>query len=217
LAEGPDNFHGKTIIQMGTIAPLESIEVQKAIFERGGEYFECPVLGSRNEVKDGQLILMVGSSPQKFAEWKDFLKLLGPQPKHVGEVGKAAALKLALNQLIASYASAYAFSLAFLQKEEIRVEDFLEIIRPSSLYTPMLDKKLPKWLNRDYSNPNFSLKHLLKDVDLILREAHHLKLSTQVVKAIRLQLASALSQGLGESDYSAVLESILHDPHTKYP
>ena len=51
---------GRTVIQMGTISPTESIAFNGAVQKAGGEYFEAPVLGSVTEAKEGSLILMVG-------------------------------------------------------------------------------------------------------------------------------------------------------------
>jgi len=43
------SLEDKTIIQMGTIAPQESIEIQKKVYESGGQYLECPVLGGNSQ------------------------------------------------------------------------------------------------------------------------------------------------------------------------
>lgn len=42
----------------------------------------------------------------------------------------------------------------------------MAILRDSALYAPTFDKKLQRMLDRDYANPNFPTKHLLKDVRL---------------------------------------------------
>lgn len=43
---------------------------------------------------------------------------------------------------------------------------FMNILRESALYAPTYDKKLQRMLDRDYANPNFPTKHLLKDINL---------------------------------------------------
>jgi len=47
---------GRTIIQMGTIAPTESRSIQEQIANAGGEYLEAPVVGSIPQVKTGELM-----------------------------------------------------------------------------------------------------------------------------------------------------------------
>jgi len=63
----------------------------------------------------------------------------------MGEVGSAAAVKLALNQLIASLTAAFSLSLGFVQRQGTDVELFMQILRQSALYAPTFDKKFPRW------------------------------------------------------------------------
>ena len=55
---------GRSIIQMGTITPVESQEIRDAVVAAGGEYIEAPVLGSIPEAKTGKLIVMVGGAEE---------------------------------------------------------------------------------------------------------------------------------------------------------
>lgn len=200
---------GKTVIQMGTIAPSESIRFQKKILAKGGDYCECPVLGSIKEVVAGKLHLMFGGSRRQFVKWRKFLKAFGPEPKHIGRVGQAAALKLAMNQLIAVLASGFSLSLGLVLKSGIRVEDFMTILRKSALYAPMFDNKLPRMLKKKYTNPNFHTQHMLKDVNLFLKTAGPGHLNTAVLKEARRLLVKTIHKGYKYQDYSAVFESIL--------
>ena len=151
---------------------------------------------------------MVGAHQDQFDQYYDLLKCFGPKPQLIGPVGHAATLKLALNHLIASHATSFSFSLGLIEKSGIDVDIFMSILNGSSLMAPMYAKKLPNWINHTYENPNFPLKHLIKDVDLILEEAHREQLNTHILAAIREVLGKAEKEGLSESDYSAVYEVI---------
>ena len=85
-------LRGRTIIQMGTISPKESIELAKQVAQRGGDYLEAPVLGSIPEANAGSLLVMVGGSEEQFQRWLSLLKCFGSEPIIIGEVGKASAL-----------------------------------------------------------------------------------------------------------------------------
>ncbi len=61
-----NHLANRTIIQMGTIAPTESLSIRDAVSEAGGEYLEAPVLGSIPQVKTGELIVMVGSYGRQY-------------------------------------------------------------------------------------------------------------------------------------------------------
>ncbi|KPJ96548.1 MAG: hydroxyacid dehydrogenase, partial [Gammaproteobacteria bacterium SG8_11] len=120
------DFADRTIIQMGTILPDESVAFMNKIAAGGGHYFESPVLGSIPQATEGKLIVMVGATPDQFEQWKNLLKCFGEEIHYIGEVGKAAALKLALNQLIASLTAAFSLSLGIVQRRQIEVNTFME-------------------------------------------------------------------------------------------
>lgn len=71
---------GRTVIQMGTIAPSETKAIRDEVVAAGGDYLEAPVLGSIPEVKAGKLIVMVGGSPEQFQRWSDLLQNFGSEP-----------------------------------------------------------------------------------------------------------------------------------------
>jgi 3-hydroxyisobutyrate dehydrogenase len=198
----------RTIIQMGTIGPSESQALEGEIRAAGGEYVEAPVLGSVAEARAGMLQILVGGSPDQFARWVDVLRSLGPEPRHIGPVGKAAALKLALNQMIAAEIAALALSLGLVHRHGIDVETWMAVLRQSALYAPAYDKKLPRLLHRDYADPNFAARHLLKDVDLCLAEAKAQHLTTDALEGIHRLLGKTIAQGFGSADYSALYEVV---------
>jgi 3-hydroxyisobutyrate dehydrogenase len=110
--------------------------------------------------------------------------------------------------LIATEISAFALSLGLVQRAGVPVDTFMAILRESALFAPMFEKKLPRLLTRDYQHPNFSTRHLLKDVDLFLREASGYELTTSSLDGIRPVLERTIAQGLGNSDYSALFEIV---------
>lgn len=198
----------KTVVQMGTISPEESRAIGAELTALGCDYYEAPVLGSIPELSAGKLLLMVGATPQQFERDRAWLQTFGPEPLLVGPVGSAAALKLAMNQLIGSLTTAFAASLALVQREGIAVETFLQILRPSALYAPTFDKKLQRMLDRDFDRPNFPTKHLLKDLDLFSQAAGAQGIETAPVQAVRAVVERAIALGLGNTDYSALFAAI---------
>jgi len=201
-------LRSKTVIQMGTIAQDESLALQTEIERVGGSYCEAPVLGSLAEAQAGTLLVMVGGTEGQFVQWGPLFRSLGREPRLIGPAGKAASLKLALNQLIVAEISAFALSLGLVQRAGVPVETFMAILRESALFAPAFEKKLPRLLTRDYQHPNFSTRHLLKDAELFLREASGYALTTSSLEGIRPLLERSIERGLGDSDYSAIFEVI---------
>ncbi len=198
---------GKTVVQMGTIAPEESRSLERRLLEHGVRYLEAPVLGSIPEARAGTLIIMAGGADDLFQEVLPLLTSMGREPTLVGGVGQGAALKLAMNQLIASLTTGFSLSLGLVRSEGLDVERFMELLRTSALYAPTFDKKLGKMLDHDYANPNFPLKHLLKDVALFNRVAGQVGIDSRTTAAIEGMLTEGVDE-LGEEDYSALYELV---------
>ncbi len=201
----------RTVIQMGTISPTESIAISREVLKAGGEYLEAPVLGSIAEAKAGTLILMVGASPEQFRRWLELLKCLGPEPPLIGPVGHASGLKLAMNQLIASLTAAFALSLGFVHRKGIDVDLFMKILRGSFLYTPQFDRKFERMISKNHSNPYFPTRHLVKDVELFLGEAKSMNINTLGLEGIHRLLQITLDRGSAEEDYSAMFDIVTQE------
>ncbi|MBW4664056.1 MAG: NAD(P)-dependent oxidoreductase [Chroococcus sp. CMT-3BRIN-NPC107] len=202
---------GKTVIQMSTIAPNESMAIAQEVIAAGGEYLEAPVLGSIPEAQSGKLIVMVGGTEAHFERWRDLLQNFGTEILLIGEVGSASAIKLALNQLIASLSTAFALSLGFLERQGASVDIFMQILRQSALYAPTFDKKLPRMRDRNYSHPNFPTKHLLKDTELFINAAQGEGMNISSIEGVKKILEIAITSGFADADYSSLFSAIARD------
>jgi 3-hydroxyisobutyrate dehydrogenase len=205
----PQTLRHKILIQMSTISPVESLLLKQRVEDAGGEYMEAPVLGSIPQAKTSSLIVLFGGLTEQYKKWRPFLEVFGNKVIRIGNVGQAAAAKLALNHLIASLTTAFSLSLGYCRETGVNVRRFMEILKDSPLYAPTFDKKLERMLNRDFTNPNFPLKHLLKDLDLILTEFGKKGLDIDPLEGIKSVLLKAVDNGDGDLDYSA-LYNILH-------
>jgi 3-hydroxyisobutyrate dehydrogenase len=201
-------FQDKTWIQMSTISPVESLLLKQQFEEAGGEYMEAPVLGSIIQAKNRTLMVLYGGLLAQFKQWISFLKVFGEHVIRMGNVGKATAAKLALNQLIASLTTAFAMSLGYLRESGVNVKRFMDILRGSALYAPTFDKKLTRMVNRNFDSPNFPVKHLLKDVDLMLGEFGKKGINIDPLEGVRKILLKAIADGEADMDYSALYNTV---------
>lgn len=199
----PD-FAGRAIIQMGTIGPEQSLELQRDVEAAGGAYLEAPVLGGPPDAEKGRLHVLVGSTPQQFERWRPVFSALAAAPRHVGPVGRAAAFKLALNQILGAEVLAFAFSLALVRRSGIDVDQFMEVLRMTTLYAPQFEKKLDKMENREFWPASFTARHLDKDLRLALAEGRRLGLQTASVEGLAGLVDKVIEQGSPDADYSVV-------------
>ena len=125
-----------------------------------------------------------------------------------GPGGEGAAMKLAMNQLIATLTAGFSLSLGLIKAEGVDVEQFMGLLRGSALYAPTYDKKLGKMLEHDYSNPNFPLKHLIKDIALFKQVAEKNGIEPSLSQAMLDIFNQGCIAGYCDEDYSALYEAI---------
>jgi 3-hydroxyisobutyrate dehydrogenase-like beta-hydroxyacid dehydrogenase len=61
--------------------------------------------------------------------------------------------------------------------------------------------------DRNYSNPNFPTKHLLKDTDLFISEAKSIGININSIEGVR-QILEIAMKGFSEEDYSSLFSAI---------
>jgi 3-hydroxyisobutyrate dehydrogenase len=205
------DLKAKTIIQMATISPSQSIQIAEAVISNGGQYIEAPVLGSIPEAKAGTLIIMAAGVPEVFEKSLPVLQVLGKSPRYIGEIGSAAALKLSMNQLIASLTAGFSLSLGYAMKHGVDTDLFMDVVRESALYAKTFDKKLEKYLSRDFGSANFSTQHLLKDICLFIDDARSTGLNTAALEGIERITRDTVKDGFALMDYSSIYQTICPD------
>src|ERR1700682_2175410 len=84
---------GKIVVDMSSIAPIETKEFAKRINALGCEYLDAPVSGGEVGAKAASLTIMVGGSEATFAKVKPLFELMGKNITLVGGTGDGETTK----------------------------------------------------------------------------------------------------------------------------
>jgi 3-hydroxyisobutyrate dehydrogenase-like beta-hydroxyacid dehydrogenase len=198
-----------------TVAP-DSMRAAASIVERcGARFIEACFTGSKGAAEKGELVYYVGATDEALREGRPILEASSKEIVHIGPIGHASAIKVATNMITAASIQASAEALALVQAQGLPLEKFIEAMRVNASYSGTLAMKLPKMIDRDFA-PHFSVKHMLKDMQIAsqLALSHYLDLG--VTAAARNQLSEQMQWGHGDDDYSAVLRKYLHEANPEY-
>ncbi len=88
---------GKTVLEMSTVRPETQVAMAARVRAAGGAYVECPVGGTTGPARNGKLIGLAAGEAEDVARVRPVLDQLCRRVEHVGPVGAAAAMKLAIN------------------------------------------------------------------------------------------------------------------------
>jgi hypothetical protein len=178
---------------------------------RGAHFVEACFTGSKGAAEKGELVYYVGGTDGALRQARPILEASSKEIVHIGAVGQASAIKIATNMVTAASVQAAAEALALVQAQGLPLQKFVEAMHVNASYSGTLAMKLPKMLSRDFE-PHFSVKHMLKDMQIATQLALANYLDLGVTAAARDQLGEQMQWGHGEQDYSAVLRKYLYEP-----
>src|SRR5947208_6508587 len=199
------------VLAHSTVASDSMCAAAEIVERRGARFVEASFTGSKPAAEKGELVYYVGGTDAALREASTVLEASGKEVVHIGAIGQASAIKIATNMITAASAQAAAEALALVQALGLPLEKFVEAMRANASYSGTLAMKLPKMLERDFE-PQFSVKHMLKDLQIASQIALSHYLDLGVTAAARDQLVEQMQWGHGDDDYSAVVRRYLHEP-----
>ncbi|WP_033745605.1 NAD(P)-dependent oxidoreductase [Helicobacter pylori] len=201
----------KIVVNMSTIAPLESLALEKIAQKHQVTYLEAPVSGSVGTAKAGALLILAAGDEEVISKLKPVLVHLGSQTFYLGKVGQGVRAKLSINSLLAQMGVAYSEALLLAKHLGVDAESFLQIIGQSGMNSPLFQAKKGMWLQDNYPTA-FSLKLMLKDIRLAKNEAGE-AIKLPFLFQVQELYSQAEKSGLGEMDMAAVYHYLEKGDH----
>jgi len=202
---------GQVVIQSSTISPKASHDFAKQVERTGAAFLEVPFTGSKPAAEQRKMVFYVGDDGNVLAKVRPVLERLSSSILQIGQVGSASALKLAMNLNIALVAQGLSESLTFARAAGISDDKYFEALRLNASNSGVAELKEPKLRTNDFS-PQFSLKHMAKDLRLALEAAGDLKLP-HAQNVMRIY-EEGLKRGWGDEDFTVLLR-LLEQVDTK--
>ncbi|MBO0696601.1 MAG: NAD(P)-dependent oxidoreductase [Verrucomicrobia bacterium] len=200
------------VLAHSTVAP-DSMRAAAEIVNRRKAYFvEAPFTGSKAAAEKGELVYYVSGNEAALHAARPILQASSKEIIEIGStIGHASAIKIATNMVTAASVQATAEALALVQVLGLPLEKFAEAMRSNASQSTTVAMKLSKMLDRDFE-PHFSVKHMLKDMQIANQIGLSNYLDLGVTAAARDQLLEQVHWGHGDDDYSVVARKYLQEP-----
>jgi 3-hydroxyisobutyrate dehydrogenase-like beta-hydroxyacid dehydrogenase len=191
------------VLAHSTVAPDSMRAAADIIGRSGARFVDAPFTGSKGAAEKGELVYYVAGNEAALLEARSILEASSKRIVEIGAIGQATAVKIATNVITAASVQAAAEALALAQALGLPLEKFVEAMEANASHSATLAMKMPKMIQRDF-DPQFSVKHMLKDMEIAnqLGLSHHVDL--RVTAAARDRLLEQMQVGHGDEDYSAV-------------
>lgn len=197
------------IIDTTTGDPVRTEKLAKRLCSRGIAYIDATIAGSSQQVRSGEVILMIGGDEKIVESQHDIFDTFASEAFLMGPNGKGAETKLVVNLFIGLNRLVLAEGLAMGMKAGIESEQLLKVLKSSAAYSRMMDTKSDKMITGDFT-PEARLKQHFKDVGLILDMGERLNARLPLSNLHAKLLREAIETGHGDDDNSSII-NVFHE------
>ena len=191
--------------EMSTVSPIVTRMLGERVTEKGAALLDAPVSGSTVTIAQGQLSFIVGGEAAALERIRPYLLAIGPTITHVGALGLAVTMKIAVNLSIGVQMLAFSESVLLAEKSGIPREKAVEAILKGVTASPMLKYRGPFVLDMP-DEALFSVMLMQKDMRLALEQGREVGVPLPGTGLVHELLTGARGLGLAEKDFAAVFD-----------
>jgi 3-hydroxyisobutyrate dehydrogenase len=173
--------------------------------DKGCEFLDAPVTGSRTHAAAGELRFLVGGTTAALERATPVLSAMGKTLTYVGPSGSGAMIKLINNFVCGVQISSLAEAIAMIERSGLDRARALEVLTHGAPGSPLVRTIADRMTSADYT-PNFLLKLMAKDLGYAIQEGRGLSVNLATAAAALEDFQKGIDSGLGESDMAAVVE-----------
>lgn len=166
-------------------------------------FLDAPVTGTKPHAASGELTFLVGGSSADLAAAQPVFSVMGRETIHLGPTGSGALMKLVNNFVCGVQAASLAEALRFIEATRLDRTKALSILTGGAPGSGIVKRVADRVASNDYS-PNFALRWMAKDLSYALQEASARRLALKTVSAAQSIFETAIDEGYGDEDFSAV-------------
>ena len=197
---------GMVVADSSTISPSATLRFAQRVAEKGVQWIDAPVTGSKIGAESGHLIFIVGGpAGDGCSAMEPLFKAMGKTVIHVGETGKGQSAKICMNLQIAMIYEGFAEGLTLARKLGVEPQKMIELVQASMIRSGVVDYKAPFVLRRDYS-PNFPLRLMHKDIHLLLDTAKEVRVKLPALETVDEIYELSSEEGWDDLDYAATIQ-----------
>jgi 3-hydroxyisobutyrate dehydrogenase len=203
-----------TLIDMSTVSPDTSRLLSDTAREMGITMVDAPVSGSVNAAESASLVILYGGPRETFDALQDVFRAMGKASLYFGENGSGSKAKLVINLLLGMTMQGIAESLVLAEKFGLDRTTVLDMMQQAAVASPFLGFKRELLLNEEYPAA-FALKHMHKDIGLVLEQARKNGSILPATSAAYQSYSAAMNHEMQDMDMAAVFAELLHQSGVK--
>ena len=194
---------GTILIDMSSIAPLASQEIQRECAKKGVKMLDAPVSGGEPKAVDGTLSIMVGGDQEVFDQVYDILMVMGSSAVLCGEIGAGNTTKLANQVIVALNIAAVSEAFMLSTKAGVDPVKVFDAIKGGLAGSTVMNAKVPMITEGNFQ-PGFKIDLHIKDLNNALETGHEVGAPLPLTASVMEMLQVLRMDGCGQEDHSAI-------------
>jgi 3-hydroxyisobutyrate dehydrogenase len=193
------------VVDASTISPSESRRIGQALRARGVEFLDAPCTGSTPGAESGTLTFMLGGDATVFDRVRPIMEIMGKRFYYCGGPGMGLQAKLTQNLILSNILMAFSEGMVLATKAGLDPKLMLDILDNSAAKSGLISYKAPFVFRREFQ-PNFSVKWMHKDVELVLDSGKDLGVPLLQTAVSGQLLQAAIAEGYAEEDMCSAIK-----------
>lgn len=194
---------GSVLIDMSSIDPAVSKEVNGQLEKRSIEMLDAPVSGGEPAAVEGTLSFMVGGRQEVFDRYKPILLAMGSSAVRIGEIGAGNTAKLCNQIIVAGNLMALAEGITLAQQTGLDPAVMIEALQGGLADSAVMHAKAQMMIDKRY-DAGFRIDLHIKDLNNALMAANQAGSPVPMTAQVKEIMQWLHSHGMGDEDHSAI-------------
>jgi 3-hydroxyisobutyrate dehydrogenase-like beta-hydroxyacid dehydrogenase len=200
---------GTIVADLSTTGLADARGAAAMLAKAGVLFADAPVARTRQAAIDGTLSIMVGASPELFAQLEPLLRMMGSDVTHCGEVGCGQVVKLVNNTLLFENVAAIAEMMVVAERAGVAPATLIAAVGLGSGNSFALQTHGAKAMApRDFPTKAFPSTYALKDLGYAIELAGQMGVEPHMANRAAQYYQTAVDQGIGEKYFPAIIEVV---------
>jgi 3-hydroxyisobutyrate dehydrogenase len=198
----------KLVIDTTTNHFSRAVGFHGTLLDSGGQYLECPVLGSVVPASQGNLAVLVSGHVEAYERALPFIKRIANHVFYLKKPGLATKMKLVNNLVLGVFMGAIAEAVRLGEAAGLDRREVVDILDAGAGHSRVLQSKRKKLLDDDYS-AHFSSALMYRDLCLIQDLGREYRAPLFLGSTVKELYSLALSEGGADADFTVLVRTLM--------
>jgi 3-hydroxyisobutyrate dehydrogenase len=201
-AIAPGLRRGSVVVDCSTVGAETARTANSLLQPTGVEFLDCPVSGGVEGAQNATLAIMVGGTPEGFAQVQPLLAAMGKTIAHFGPTGSGQAAKATNQIMCAGIIEAVSEAMAFAHAQGLPLDKIVDTLGKGAGSSWYFVHRAPNMVRGSYP-AGFRVRLHAKDLGICRDMAARFGVALPVVERMLDEYAELVARGFGDEDISA--------------